>query len=337
MTDQTKINEFNHEGRKTYSQDWVNYNNAQTKEKQMFYTIVNELLDYVPIKEKPVGKGRPSLSERDMLFCSILKIYSMFSSRRAISDLKFLEKMKYIQKAPHFNSVINYINNPNFEHYLKYLIQLSSLPLVQVEDKFAVDSSGFSIAKYEKWVNVRCKKGLHKVYKKAHVMSGVFTNIISAVEVTDGTKHDSPFFPQLVNATSENFNIKEVSADKAYTSRDNLEAVSNVGGIPFIPFRKNAIYKSRGSMLWTNMFVYFKTHQAEFMKHYHLRSNAETVFYMIKSKFGGYLRTKKDQAQINEVLLKCLCHNICVLISEIFTLGIDVDFNKCAKFMSAQK
>jgi len=337
MANQTNLNDFNQGERKTYPQDWVSYNNAQTKEKQMFYNIVNELLDYIPTKEKPKTKGRPSLSERDMLFCSILKVYSMFSSRRSISDLKFLEKMRYIEKAPHFNSVCNYINNPSFEHYLKYLIQLSSLPLVQVEEKFAVDASGFSSANHDKWVNVRLDKKAYKDFKKAHVMSGVYTNIITSVEVTDSNKHDSPYFPQLVNETSANFGIKEVSADKAYISRDNLDVVSKVGGIPFIPFKKNSIHNSKGSNIWSTMFVYFKTQREEYMKHYHLRSNAESVFSMIKTKFGGYLKTRKDQAQINEVLLKCLCHNICVLISEIFTLGIDVDFNKCAKFMSAQK
>ena len=35
---------------------------------------------------------------------------------------------------------------------------------------------------------------------------------------------------------------------------------------------------------------------------------------MIKAKFGGYVRSKNPAAQVNEVLVKVLCHNICVLI-----------------------
>jgi hypothetical protein len=33
--------------------------------------------------------------------------------------------------------------------------------------------------------------------------------------------------------------IKEVSADLAYSSRNNLELVGSVRGTPYIPFKKN--------------------------------------------------------------------------------------------------
>jgi hypothetical protein len=47
---------------------------------------------------------------------------------------------------------------------------------------------------------------------------------------------------------------------------------------------------------------------------------------MIKSKFGDLLRAKSEEAQINEALLKVLCHNIVVLIQEVNELGIRPDF-----------
>jgi hypothetical protein len=47
---------------------------------------------------------------------------------------------------------------------------------------------------------------------------------------------------------------------------------------------------------------------------------------MIKSKFRDSIRSKTKTAQINEVLLKILCHNICVIIEEINELGIEPNF-----------
>lgn len=38
------------------------------------------------------------------------------------------------------------------------------------------------------------------------------------------------------------------------------------------------------------------------MESYHERSNVETTFMMIKTKFGGALRSKAKTAQINEAL-----------------------------------
>jgi hypothetical protein len=46
----------------------------------------------------------------------------------------------------------------------------------------------------------------------------------------------------------------------------------------------------------------------------------------MESKFGDSVRSKTEVAQVNEVLLKVLCHNICVVIQEIFELGIEPSF-----------
>ena len=47
---------------------------------------------------------------------------------------------------------------------------------------------------------------------------------------------------------------------------------------------------------------------------------------MIKTKFGGSVKSKSPAAQVNEVLAKVLCHNICVLIQSFYELGIDAQF-----------
>jgi hypothetical protein len=47
---------------------------------------------------------------------------------------------------------------------------------------------------------------------------------------------------------------------------------------------------------------------------------------MIKAKFGERLRSKTATAQMNEALLKVLCHNICVVVQSIYELGIEPAF-----------
>ena len=74
------------------------------------------------------------------------------------------------------------------------------------------------------------------------------------------------------------------------------------------------------------MFGYFMYRRDEFLAHYHKRSNVETTFSMIKRKFGDSLRSKTDTAQVNETLAKVLCHNLVVLIHEMYALGIDPVF-----------
>ena len=47
---------------------------------------------------------------------------------------------------------------------------------------------------------------------------------------------------------------------------------------------------------------------------------------MVKAKFGGSVRAKAPVAQVNEVLLKALCHNICVLIQTMYEFNITPEF-----------
>jgi transposase len=62
------------------------------------------------------------------------------------------------------------------------------------------------------------------------------------------------------------------------------------------------------------MWHYYMFQRDTFLQHYHKRSNVETTFSMIKAKFGEVVRAKLPVAQVNEVLCKILCHNLCVLI-----------------------
>jgi transposase len=74
------------------------------------------------------------------------------------------------------------------------------------------------------------------------------------------------------------------------------------------------------------MYYVFMFNRQLFSEHYHKRSNVESVFSMMKGKFGDSVRSKSDEGQVNEVLAKVLCHNICVLIRAMHELGIEPTF-----------
>ena len=78
--------------------------------------------------------------------------------------------------------------------------------------------------------------------------------------------------------------------------------------------------------MWGHMYHYFMFRREEFLAHYHKRSNVESTFSMMKRKFGDSLRSKTDTAMVNKVLCKVLCHNLVVLIHEMYELGIEPVF-----------
>jgi transposase len=314
----------------SYSQDWPAYNEAQTNEKLLFLQLLSELTAQVP-KGSRTGAGRPSADLGEMIFACCLKIYLNFSSRRTESDLKMAEQLEYLGHTPHFNTILKYLNKPGLTPILKQLVEFSAMPVKQLEEHFAADSSGFSTSMFGRWCEVRVKRQERRLFRKAHVMVGVKTNVIASIEVTDGCVSDYEPFPVLLERVCKNMSVKEISADMGYSSRKVLGLVSEHGAIPFIPFKKNANNRAEGCAIWKAMYGYFHEHREEFMGHYHKRSNVESVFSMMKRKQGTNLKSRNMTGQTNEILCKALVHNICVLIQEIFESGITVDFQALAE------
>jgi transposase len=77
---------------------------------------------------------------------------------------------------------------------------------------------------------------------------------------------------------------------------------------------------------WSRHLVEFTLNQERFLAHYHRRSNVETVFAMMKARFGGAVASRLPTAQVNEVLAMSVAHNLCCLIKAIFTAGLAPTF-----------
>jgi transposase len=309
----------------SYSQDWKAYDKSQTNEKLVFLKLLKYLCDSV--KQPEYKFGRPKVPYADLIFSSALKVYSTFSLRRFMSDIKIAKEMQLLDSVPCFASVGHFMQRNEITNILKELISISASPLKEVETDFAIDSSGFSTSRFARYYDYKYgREENYRIWLKAHVSCGVKTNIITGCEITEGNFADSPQLPHLVEQTAKNFKVGEVSCDKAYSSKENLKAINGVGAVPYIPFKKNVTGKARGSLFWQKMYYYFLYKQEEFLEHYHKRSNVETVFHMIKTKFRDNLRSKSKTAQINELLLKILCHNLCVVIQEINELGLKGEF-----------
>jgi transposase len=314
--------------RKTYRQEWPSYNKAQVNEKSQLQSLLYELCQ--SIEEPPQVMGRPRAPLSDLIFAICMKVYEGMSGRRTQSDMREALQRGYLRKPVHYNTISKYLEKEELTPYLKQLIIESSLPLKSVESSFAADSSGFATGQFSRWFDAKYgeEKQQHD-WIKVHLMCGVKTNIVTSVEVSKKHANDSPFLKPLLDTTTRNgFQVKELSADKGYDSFNNRCLVLIKGGIPYIPFRETttgASYSQKGE-LWKRMYHLYKYQEAEFKQHYHKRSNVETVFSMIKAKFGERLRSKTLTVQTNEVLCKVLCHNLCCVVQSIYELGVEPNF-----------
>ena len=308
----------------TYSQDWPAYNQSQVNEQDEFRRLLADLCSGIQTPPQ-TGRGQRRLPLADAVFSAVFKVYSTFSGRRFMSDLRAAHADGNISKLPHYNSIFTYLENPELTPILAGLVEESAKPLAAVESDFAADSSGFASSRFVRWFDH--KYGVVKQshdWVKIHIMCGVKTNVVTAVEIHGRNAHDSVQLPALLETTAKNFKMVEVSCDKGYSDRRSHDAIAQHGATPFIHFKKCSADGQGG--VWGKMYHFFKYKQDEFMAHYHKRSNVESTFSMIKAKFGDAVRSKTDVAMKNEALCKLLAHNICCLISAMYELGIDPVF-----------
>lgn len=315
----------------TYKQDWPKYDKAQQTEKKRFQSLLFDLTRNVPNPDRdPERPGRKPTPMSDKVFACAFKVYSTFSARRFGCDLADATEKGYLSALPNSNTISRYLEMPELTPILHDLVEQSALPLRSIETTFAPDSTGFSSSRFVRWYDE--KYGVTRSghdWVKAHAMVGTKTHVVTAIEIEHRDAADAPQFKKLVETTAKNFTIREVPADKAYLSHENLEMVEQLGGTAYIPFKSNSVQGEAGR-LWEKMFLFFQFHQEEFAQHYHQRSNAESVFSMVKAKFRDHVRSRTDVAMKNEVYCKFLCHNICCLIMAQAELGIEAVFFKDA-------
>jgi transposase/predicted nucleic acid-binding Zn finger protein len=304
--------------------EWPLYNLCQVEEKRRFQVLLHDLCRNLP-NAKPTG-GRERTATSDVVFACVMKVYSCLSSRRFGTDLDEATEKGYVSRKMHPGMTWAFLKSRALTSILQDLIVRSSLPLAAIETSFAPDSTGFSTSRFAKWYdekNGRVRSG--KDWAKAHAICGTKTHIITAAVILDRDAADCPQFRPLVEKTAENFTIREVEADKAYLSRENLELVDSLGGVAYVPFKSNSVAGEPGS-LWEKLYHYYSLNRETFLQKYHQRSNIESVFSMVKAKFGDAVRSRTQTAMRNEVYCKFIAHNICCVLMSQVELGIEPVF-----------
>lgn len=309
--------------RVTYTQDWANYDKAQNREKNHFQDLLADLCRAVPEATPKGGAkgGRPAVPLRDQVFVTIFKVYCGMSSRRFVCDLEAAHGRGCLLKPVGHASVIKAMESETLTPILVDLIRRSAAPLAEVESEFAVDSTGFTMNSYTRWLDVKygVPRREHK-WVKVHIATGCRTNCVTAAEIHDPNTNDCNILPSLVDATAGRFTLKEVSADKAYAANPNFDAVARHGGTLYAAFRRNTTGGVGG--LFEKMFHTFCANRDDYLKHYHRRSNVESTFSAVKRKFGSSVLCKTDAACKNEVYAKMVAQNVCCLISAMYELGL---------------
>ena len=133
--------------------------------------------------------------------------------------------------------VAHYLDDPALTAVLKGLVEESVRPLAETETRFAAGSVVFGGAAYnhrlEPWQPYATR---HAGSVRAHLVCGVRTGVVAAVEVSATDINCSPFLPKLLQTTAEHFpRARELAAGRGISVEAELPGSLGVGRRPVHP------------------------------------------------------------------------------------------------------
>ena len=306
--------------RPTYQQDWAIYNPAHMNMKYHFRHLLRDL---VALVEGPVHqRGRRPTLYADQIFCLVYKQYVGTGLRELDTDLREAVYNHYVGAAPSTSTLARYMDDPALTPILHDMILCSAMPMHRYETKFAIDSTGFSSDRFARWFSAKwgqVVEHMTREWVKLHLICGTETGIITCADVSNWRDHDNRYFAPLVADTAEHFDMHQVAADKAYTSRNNYAQVDGLGAVLFAPFKSNVVPpQANDDSAWARMLRLFLTDYDRWVADYHVRSISESGISKLKRLFGDSLYFRKVVAQCNEMLCRIIAYNLTVVIYQMY-------------------
>ena len=219
-----------------------------------------------------------------MTYRGIIKFFRFSNVARALLKLK---------RVPDHSTLVK------FHKRIKTTI-IDSLLCKKKVTMSAIDASGFetSYMSYH-YANVwnRQDKRKHRRYLKLSIAIDTDSQYILSQKIRLGPRNDTIDFESVM----KDIKCKYVLADKGYDSKkNNYFVLRDMKAYPQIPRRKmaGAIYEKQGIKLKFDKRIY------------HQRSKVETVFSVIKRKYGSFVLSKSFETQKKELLIRLVAYNI---------------------------
>lgn len=240
-----------------------------------------------------------------MTYRGIVRFFNFSGLARAMLNLK---------SVPDHSTLVKFHKKLNFNI-------LDSLLCKKEVVISAIDSSGFetnymSYYYANRWN--REDKRKHRRYLKASIAIDTESQYILAQRIRLGPRNDNIDFETVL----KNIKCKFVVADRGYDSRANrLFVLNKMKAYPHIPYR-----------IYSGSTVTNHGHKKIICddRIYHQRSKVETVFSVIKRKYGSFILSKNFESQKKELLFRMIAYNIDrnIILSVTLIIGIHQSPNK---------
>lgn len=165
-----------------------------------------------------------------------------------------------------------------------------------------LDGTGFEVENKSMHYQMRTERCSYRRYIKLGISADLKKQIILKQTINKGPRNDCKDFISLAKGIKTTC----VCADKGYDSNKNHQyTIQELKAQSLIAIKNYGNKRRNWKKDWRK---HAKKHFDE--KKYHQRSKVETIFSVIKRKYGSCLKTKTFSTQKKEILCKLIAYNI---------------------------
>jgi hypothetical protein len=284
--------------------NWSPYNAALTQRGSLTLWVDQAAIDQWLCVDTPTHRGRPLLYSDVAIRCCLLLREVFHLPLRQTQGLarSLFSMLKLNLPAPHYSLL-----SRRARHLKLSLAAPSTKPIKHL----VFDASGFKVFGEGEWKVRTHGKDYRRRWRKLHISLDADSQQIITALLTDANVVDPRCLPRQLKQVEPP--VERVYGDGAYDARSCYRAIHQRGARAIIPPRK-------GSVHWQDDYLKDRNRNLRGVgKHglkdwkkrsgYHRRSLVEAAFFRLKTVFSDKLRSRRDDTQTAEALIRCTALN----------------------------